>query len=220
VISGLLAVGSVLWWVWQLDLPVKQPTADIGAGIVVPTYGSGPRSHGWWAMVTLLVVSGMIFAMLVFSYLYLWSQRPHLFPQAGDTSILWLGLSMCAASLVAIIAANRTYRVSPLTACLLATISALLAGGALALDAAAVLATGLSPQANAHGGLVFAFLSWQGVFIAICAMMALYALARLAAGLLSTERPMTMQSVALFIGYTAAQGAVCLLITRGFALLA
>jgi hypothetical protein len=47
-------------------------------------------------------------------------------------------------------------------------------------------------------------------------MMALYALARLAAGLLSIERPMTMQSIVLFLGYTAVQGALSLGLTRSF----
>jgi cytochrome c oxidase subunit I+III len=32
----------------------EQKEVDIGAGIMVPTYVTGPSSHGWWAMVILL----------------------------------------------------------------------------------------------------------------------------------------------------------------------
>ena len=36
---------------------------DVGGGILLPTYVTGPRSHGWWAMVILLIVIGMIFVV-------------------------------------------------------------------------------------------------------------------------------------------------------------
>ncbi|MET0337383.1 MAG: cbb3-type cytochrome c oxidase subunit I, partial [Caulobacter sp.] len=78
VFCGVVAIVAVLRWLWDTDRPLKDETADIGAGIRVPTYVTGPSSHGWWAMIILLIVIGMIFAMLVFSYLFLWSRRPDL----------------------------------------------------------------------------------------------------------------------------------------------
>ena len=75
------------------------------------------------------------------------------------------------------------------------------------------------PETNAYGAITFAFLSWQGLFATVVAMMALYLMARLAAGLLVRERPMTLESVVLFMSYSAAQGAVGLLVTRGFPVL-
>ncbi len=59
---------------WLLDAPVKVKEADIGAGIMVPAYAAGPTSHGWWAMVITLVVAGMVWALLTFSYVFLWSR--------------------------------------------------------------------------------------------------------------------------------------------------
>src|SRR5690606_10869076 len=105
VISGLIAIASIFRWVWSLDLPMKQPDADIGAGIRVPTYRSGPGSHGWWAMVVLLVVLGMIFGMLVFSYLYMWSQRTHLFLPVEDTTVLTWGTLVLVGAFIAAAAA-------------------------------------------------------------------------------------------------------------------
>ena len=77
---------------------------------------------------------------------------------------------------------------------------------------------GVRPHVDAHGALVYTFTAWQAVFAAICAMMALYALARLAARLLARERPMTVEAISLFLGYSAAQGIIALAVTRGFRL--
>src|SRR5690606_8503928 len=38
VVSGVLAVLSVLRWLWETDRPMPEPTADVGAGVRVPTY--------------------------------------------------------------------------------------------------------------------------------------------------------------------------------------
>jgi cytochrome c oxidase subunit I+III len=219
IASGMLAVGAMIWWLWSLDLPVKQAHADIGAGIIVPAYASGPRSHGWWAMVVLLVVCGMIFAMLIFSYLYLWSQRPHVFPPPAEQTNLAVGLALYLGGLASIAVAWIMRRRSPS----LAVLACLCAAGCLlaatALDGIAWWNAGLRPQTDAHGALVYAFLSWQAFFAAISAMMAVYALARLLAGLLVPERPMTMEAIVLFVSYSAWQGIVAVALTRGFLLL-
>jgi cytochrome c oxidase subunit I+III len=216
VTSGLLAIAAIFWWVWSLDLPIKQTDADIGAGIRVPTYASGPRSHGWWAMVILLVVCGMIFLMLVFSYLYLWSQRPHLFPAPTGGNVVLPAIGLLAAGLVSALgAAFITKRSSGLAVGLTCLAAALLAASVL-LDGMAWWSAGLRPQTDAHGALVYAFASWQAVFVAICVLMSLYVVARLVAGLLRRDQPMTMQAICLFLAYTAVQGVIGIAITRGF----
>ncbi len=219
VISGCLAIASIIWWIWGLDLPVKQRQADIGAGIMVPTYASGPRSHGWWAMVTLLTVCGMIFFMLVFSYLYLWSQRSHLFPTIENDVILPFAISLLAGALLCALVAAGARKRSPLISTLFFLFSTAFMIAASAVDAQDWWSAGVRPHVNSHGALVYAFMSWQAVFVAICVTMGLYALARLATGLLVSERPMTVEAIALFAAYTAIQGAIGLAITRGFPLL-
>ncbi|HYD46470.1 MAG TPA: cbb3-type cytochrome c oxidase subunit I, partial [Phenylobacterium sp.] len=77
-VSGVLGVWCMFHWCWLLDKPLAEPDADIGAGIRVPTYASGPSSHGWWAMVITLVVAGMVAALMGFSYVFLWSRQPDL----------------------------------------------------------------------------------------------------------------------------------------------
>src|SRR3546814_1065693 len=83
-VSAILAVASILRWLWETDRPVRDEEVDIGAGIMVPTYVTGPASHGWWAMVILLVVMAMIFIMAIFSLAFLDSNQPAFWaPQAS-----------------------------------------------------------------------------------------------------------------------------------------
>jgi cytochrome c oxidase subunit I+III len=56
IASGAFATLATLRWLWDTDRPVKEKSVDIGAGIRVPTYVTGPSSHGWWAMIVLIVV--------------------------------------------------------------------------------------------------------------------------------------------------------------------
>jgi hypothetical protein len=45
--TGMLAVAMVLAWVWDLDPGPAYPPQDIGAGIKLPVYVTGPTSHSW-----------------------------------------------------------------------------------------------------------------------------------------------------------------------------
>jgi cytochrome c oxidase subunit I+III len=83
VICGVLAIGCVIWWLWETDPGPVRPPADIGGGIVVPVYVTGPMNHSWWAMIVLMVVSGMVFTCLIFSYLCLWLVNPGAWPPHG-----------------------------------------------------------------------------------------------------------------------------------------
>src|SRR3546814_8949309 len=75
----------MLRWVWELDKgPDHEPVA-VGGGLKLPVYMLGNRSHAIWAVWVLIVVIGMIFACMVFSYLYLWSVQPDRWPPAGTT---------------------------------------------------------------------------------------------------------------------------------------
>ncbi|RYE93270.1 MAG: hypothetical protein EOO78_27390 [Oxalobacteraceae bacterium] len=107
---GVLAVVMVLRWLWQTDTgPVHKPV-DIGGGIRLPVYLNGPSSHSWWAMVILIMVSGSIFASLLFAYLFLWTVSPDVWPAADRLPALaWplasAGLLAASGALVAYAAA-------------------------------------------------------------------------------------------------------------------
>ena len=62
---------------------------------------SGPLSHSWWAMVVLLLVAGSLYLAYVFSYLYLWTVSPQVWPKAGQLAARRRGRSLSALLLAA-----------------------------------------------------------------------------------------------------------------------
>lgn len=212
------AVASILRWAWANDLPAHREPVDIGAGVRVPAYGSGPRSHGWWAMAVLLTVVGAIFAMLIFSYVFLWSRRPELWPAPPAQGQLIVCAVLCVLAWAAARLARARYDASPTLSALLACACAGALIAAWAVNLFGWRGAGLKPELSSHDAVVAVFLAWDGVFVVIAALMALYCLARLAAGLLDRRQPATMQCVSLFLGYAALQMLVGVLLTRTFAL--
>ena len=81
-------MAMILIWMWAAD-PKPMAPVDIGGGLKLPTYASGPMSHSWWAMVVLLLVAGSLYLAYVFSYLYLWTVSPQVWPAAELPSTLW-----------------------------------------------------------------------------------------------------------------------------------
>ena len=224
VISGILAVYCILKWCWKLDRPDRREggaaVVDIGAGVRLPTYVSGPTSHGWWAMVITLIVAGMVAVMAGFSYVFLWSRRPDLWQAPPEMGSLIQVVGLCAAAALLAWVSLRALALdrprSGVIAALLMLLAGLAIGAGWAVEASAWWGAGLRPQASGQGATVFALIAWQGLFAAICAIMAVFALMRWVFGLLSARRPATYQLIALFIGFSAAQGAAAALLTHLF----
>ena len=210
-VSGVLGVWCIIHWCWMLDRPRIEDTVDIGAGLRVPTYASGPSSHGWWAMVITLIVAGMIATLGGFSYVFLWSRNPQdwmappgvwplvvtVLGNAAGAGLAWLS---CRA-----LAYDRPR--SPIISTVLMMLAAAAIGGAWVFDLDSWLQTGLKASATGQGATVFFLLSWHGFFVAITALMALYAGLRWAAGHVEARRPSTFDLIALFLVYSAGQGA-------------
>jgi cytochrome c oxidase subunit I+III len=220
VVSGVLAVYCLMQWCWFLDRAPPQPDVDVGAGIRAPTYVSGPSSHGWWAMIITLTVAGMVLAMSAFSYVFLWSRNPDLWaPPPGGGSLAWLLAANAASALLAwgaCRALRRGGRRAPLFAALMMVVAAVLVCLAWSADLESWRATGLRAVADAQGAMVHLFLAWQGVFSAVVALMGVYAALRWLAGHVTPDRPSTFDLIALFIVYSAGQGAFSALLVRLF----
>jgi cytochrome c oxidase subunit I+III len=219
-ISGVLGVYCIVQWCWFLDAPQPAKSADIGGGIVVPTYVSGPSSHGWWAMVITLVVGGMVAALMGFSYVFLWSRNPGLWlPPPGLGS---MGLVLVGNVLGGLLAwgACRVLRLdrprSGAISALMLLLAAALIVSAWGLDLGAWLESGLRPEVSAQGATVYALLSWHGFFAGVATLMGLYAVLRWLAGHAVADRPSTWDVIAVFLVYSAGQGAFVALLPRLF----
>jgi cytochrome c oxidase subunit I+III len=209
---GLFAVAMVIMWLWTTDPGRNHPDVDIGGGIRLPVYVTGPSSHSWWATIVLVLVAGSTFACLVFSYFFLWTVSPDVWPAAtGQTILHWSwpvasAVSLGASSLLIAYAsraldANAHWRVR---AALCASVI-LLAGG-LGIEILGEWETGLAPTESGYAAVVYAFAAWQGLFVATLTVMAFYTIARSIAGMLDRVRRATFDNTMVLWHYAVAQG--------------
>jgi cytochrome c oxidase subunit I+III len=217
---GILAVVMVLWWLWETDPGPTHPPVAIGGGLHLPVYDTGSSSHSWWAMIILIMVSGSIFGSLLFTYLFLWTVSPDVWPSAALLpSLAWpavaAALQLLSAVLVAYSGSSlKAGRQWPLRFGLPLGVTLLTA--ALGADLYGQWQTGLRPQDHAYGAAVYTIIGLQGVFVVVMAFMGLYTVARSLCGLLSAERRVTFDNTRVFWYYTVAQGVIGLALVHSF----
>lgn len=211
IVPAVLAVASVIWWLWGLDKGHDHPPQDIGGGITVPVYVQGPRNHAWWAMVVLMLVDGTAFACLLFSYLFLWTVSLDVWPaDAGTLPSLWrlaAGVALWALASAAMAGASRALWSNRHWSMRLALLLGLaLLPAAIAIDATAQIGSGLKGAESAYGAIVYTIIAYQAFHVAVVLVMGLYTLARSAFGLVGSQRRVTFDNTMLFWHYTCAQG--------------
>lgn len=218
---GVAAVAAMLIWMRESD-PPPAGTVDIGGGITLPTYASGPDSHSWWAMIVLILVAGALYLSYLFGYLYLWTVAPQHWPAREalpPSGWVWASLLLLAGSGGCLLLARRLLSGDRLHA---GAIAALMAAGtvilitALGLDLWSNWQSGLRPQASGHAAMVYANAVLQAQLAAAVAVMAGFALYRIASGQIDGVRRVVFDNLALLWGYTVGQGLIGLALTHGF----
>jgi cytochrome c oxidase subunit I+III len=221
VLCALAAVVMMVAWMWQSD-PAPVAPVDIGGGVRLPTYASGPVSHSWWAMVVLLLVAGSLYLSYVFSYLYLWTVSPQVWPEAGSQLMPTPGWPLASGGLL--IAASATMLAAgrvlsdrtAYRAIALIVIAVVALAASLGVEFYGHRQAGLRADANAYGAMVSmaGFLQFQLVLPVIC--MAGFAIARRLSGRLDHVRRVTFDNLALLCHYAVGQGLLGLLLVHGF----
>jgi cytochrome c oxidase subunit I+III len=217
---GAIAIGSILYWCWQLD-PPPAGKVSIGGRIRLPTYMSGPDSHAWWAMIVLMIVAGSLYLSYVFSYLYMWTVSPGLWP-SSQALPGWLypmlTLALLGLSSVTIAQAGRRLAAttSPAIWSAIVILAVVLLCGALAIDAYAFWRSGLTPASNAYMALIALGLFLQLQLALTLVVMAGFAIARKLTGQLNSTRRVVYDNVAQLWYYTTAQGALGVILMHGF----
>ena len=212
-----LALYCMIRWLWASDPPPLEGRFEVGDGVRLPAYMTGPRSHAWWAVVVLLLVQGSVFASLVFSYFFLWTVTPGAWPPpASDLPLAGWSLAGAAGWAVGALAMAGAHRA--LAQGRLATMTFALSGGVLVLTAAfgcdltSALRAGISGSAQAYGAATHALLAWQGLHVALVWIMTVFVVLRAHRGLLGSAHRVTFDNLRLVWLYTAAQGLVTLLV--------
>jgi cytochrome c oxidase subunit I+III len=222
LIGGVIAIAMTIRWMWESDPGVNHPPVDIGGGIKLPVYVTGPQSHSWWAMVTLLLVAGTLFASLILSYLYLWTVSPRTWPGAGSAGLPAFSYPLAAAVLLALSSAAVAYasralrsaRQWPMRLAMVAALPLLIA--AFAVDLYSQWQAGLRPTDSGYAAVVYTFSVLQGQFVAVLLVMCFYVLARSACGLLDAGRRASFDNTMLLWHYTVVQGLAGIAVVHGF----
>lgn len=223
IVCAVAAVASMLAWAWELDKgPAKGPV-EIGAGISLPVYASGPSGHGWWAMVVLMVVGGSLYLAYLFSYLYLWTVAPQVWPVAVSdmASLGWpLLAGVCLAGAVlsfrragaSLAEAGKKNSVTPL----LTLAGALLLALAIWMEMYGHWQAGIRPTQSSYAALIYISGILSGQLALATLIMALFTMARHYAGLLDRVRRATLENTSLLAYYTAAQALLGMVMIHGF----
>nr|WP_210340305.1 cbb3-type cytochrome c oxidase subunit I [Microvirga splendida] len=224
-ICGVLAVAFVIWWMWDTDPgPAGTGEIDIGGGLRLPTYVTGPMNHSWWATIILVIVTGMVFSCIVFSYFYLWTVNPLIWPaSAASLPLIWWPIGAAAlfiaSGFLVWFAGRRLSQVPersswPTRIALVLAVPLLIGG--VALEVFGQLETGLRPSESGYGAVVYTLASYQGFLVAVLAIMGLYTVVRSLSGRLTCVRRSTFDNTQLLWQYGVAQGLVTLLIIHAF----
>jgi heme/copper-type cytochrome/quinol oxidase subunit 3 len=177
---------------------------------------SGPDSQAWWAVVVLMLVSASIYGCALFSYLYLWTVSPEVWPSAlPDTGSPLASAALLVLASAAFGAANVFLKKNSrgtVSACLILGMALLSAGVGLEFASHSAL----SPTESAYGAAVYLILVLAGFYACVAIAMTLFVLARAASGMVDAVRRVTFDNARLFWHYTVAQTLVGLVLVHGF----
>ena len=212
IVAMGLALVAIIVWLWRgTSFVPEKKEKDVGRGLSLPLYMSGPQSVSWWAMFITMTGDATAFLSLVFGYYFFFTIHQD-FPPPGMENApgqLWpmLSLALFAGAWGLAVAANRLNRTGRVPLARLA----MGGGGVLSVVAAAALlwapyATGLDPVVHVYPAIVWTLAIWTAVHAAVGTIMLFYCLARSLAGKLTPEYDIDICNVALywhFMGGTA-----------------
>jgi cytochrome c oxidase subunit I+III len=221
--SGVLALVTIVSWLWTgtSEIPEK-PQKNVGLGLALPLYTSGPLSVGWWGMFITMLADITAFVSIVFGYLFYWTARPgFLADSAAGPDVTWLLLALIlllGSWLLTVLARhwNRQEACAVFYAVLGAAI-VLAVGGSAALMAGPWTA-GVNPAAHVYAATVWTLLIWTAVHAGIGAIMQLYCLARRAAGRMTGRYAQDIANVAVYWHFVAITAVVAVAVVAGFPL--
>jgi cytochrome c oxidase subunit I+III len=223
-VSTAIALGVILYWFWTGSalIPEKEEK-NIGLGVSVPLYASGPNSVGWWAMFITMLADITAFASILFGYFFYWSLKTEYPPSGVPTpDPLWstVASASLAASWLLTIAGrswNRAERPRMFYAALMLSV-VLAFGGAGALVAGPWLA-GMDPKVHVYSATIWLIVLWTALHVVVGAIMQMYCIARRFAGRMTARFDIDICNTALYWHFVAVTTAAAVVVTAVFPLL-
>jgi cytochrome c oxidase subunit I+III len=219
--SGVLALATIVNWLWTgtSQIPEK-PQKQVGLGLALPLYTSGPSSVGWWGMFITMLADITAFVSIVFGYFFYWTARSDFVPDpVAGPGATWpsIALALLLGSWLLTVLARRWNGLQSgtffQTALLLAIVLGV--GGSAALIAGP-RSTQLDPTRSAYAATVWTLVVWTAVHAGIGVIMQLYCVARRAAGRLSGRYPQDIANVVVYWHFVAITAAITVAVVAGF----
>jgi len=225
IASLAAAVGVISYWLWTgtAGHPEKEEK-NIGLGLSLPIYVSGPASVGWWAMFITMLADVTAFLSLVFGYFFYWSVRPDFPPDPSPgPGVFWpfLAGGLLTGAWVLTLAVRRWNEKN----WALGFYLGLFGAAVLAIAGSAALLAGpwltrLDPRSHVYAATVWLLVIWTVVHVAVGLIMHLYCLVRRIAGRMTARRGIDIGNVAVYWHFTLLTVVITVLVIAGFPLVA
>ncbi|RUM95212.1 cytochrome c oxidase subunit I [Pseudaminobacter arsenicus] len=202
LICGVVTCAAIIYWLWTgtAEIPEK-PRKDVGLGLILPLYVSGPSSVGWWAMFITMVGDGTAFASLVFGYFFYWTIHDDFTAGLAGPGSFWpmVALALFLAAWLALLTARTLNDRGQPFAMRLSLMAALfLTAGGSAAGFMGPWSHAMAPTAHIYPAIVWILVIWMLAHAAVGLMMQVYCLARSLTGRLTDEYDMDLRNVVLY----------------------
>ncbi len=216
MVAATVCFCAIVYWLWTgtAEIPEKAEK-EVGVGLTLPLYTSGPPSVGWWAMFITMVGDSTAFASLVFGYFFYWTIHDDFTAGVIGPGMKWPLLSAAlfvAAWLMVLMARHLNGRGSIILTRAVLAVGVVLAVVASTAGFAGPWQYGMDPRAHVYAAIVWLLTAWTLVHAATGAVMLAYCLARHFAGRLTKDHDMDIGNVALYWHFMAITAVVTFIV--------
>lgn len=224
ILSGIIAVMCIIYWLWTGSawIPEKEEK-DVGMGIKLPLYRSGPPAVGWWAMFITMMADVTAFISLVFGYFFYWTVRDDFPPETpGGPGLFWPGVGASLIVLSWLFTSlgrhcNRKNKAFLFYMLVSSGVVASIAGCFAFLKGPEVF--NMDPTRHVYEATVMILVYWTVFHAAVGVIMQLYCMARRLGGKMSAVYDADITNVSLYEAFLAFTAVVTALVIGGFPLL-
>ncbi|MDO9418502.1 cytochrome c oxidase subunit I [Pararhizobium sp.] len=220
ILCGIATLVTILSWLWTgTGVIPEKPSKDVGLGLTLPIYVSGPDSVGWWAMFITMIGDGTAFGSLVFGYFFYWTIHQDFTAGIAGPGLFWpmLALALFAAAWVLMLLARlvnsydspsllRGFLMTALITTVAASVAVFAGPWTYAMD----------PTVHVYPAIVWVLMLWLIAHAVVGIVMQAYCLARSFAGRLTAEYDMDIGNVVLFWHFLTITAVTTLAVTGLF----
>jgi cytochrome c oxidase subunit I+III len=225
LISLALALCVICYWLWMgTALIPEKEVKDVGLGLRLPLYVSGPASVGWWAMCITMLAVLTAFVCLVFGYFFFWTIHEDFPPDPSPgPGVFWpvvaAGLLLSAWALTLLARRWNRSDWSPGFYIGLSLAAVLALAGGVALLAGPWV-SGLDPASHVYPAIVWLLAIWTAGHAVVGVIMQLYCVGRRLAGRMTARHDIDITNVALYWHFAALTAVITVAVIAGFPLVA